>query len=329
MDGIFNIYKPAGMTSHDAVARVRKITGIRKAGHTGTLDPMATGVLPVCVGKATRITEYLDCDLKTYRCVMKLGTEYDTQDVWGKPEARADESSLRDLTEEKVYNSLESFKGRIFQKPPMYSAVRVDGRRLYQYARAGQTVDVKPREVEIRELKCGRVDLSDRYEVEFTVTCTKGTYIRALCHDAGLALGVYGAVGQLERLSTGIFRAEDSVTLDELSEMSETGRAKIIVPSWKPLEKLGRAETDAATAVRFANGAEIPHGAVRVTERPRLSDIPDFLEAGEKYSEFYTLFCGEVFLGICRESGTGYKPEKVFADSADLLRRGFAIRGNE
>ena len=150
-EGIINLLKPAGMTSHDAVYFLRRLTGEKRIGHTGTLDPMAVGVLPLCIGNATRIIEYLDADRKSYRCEMLLGIETDTQDIWG--EVLCDRrKSAGNLTAEKLKEVLETFQGDIFQIPPRYSSVRINGRHLYEYARKGEEVEIKPRPVQIYNL---------------------------------------------------------------------------------------------------------------------------------------------------------------------------------
>ena len=141
-DGIININKPAGMTSHDVIGDLRRLLGMKKIGHTGTLDPMATGVLPICLGKATRVAEYMDMDFKTYRCTMTLGVITDTQDIWGEVLEMRDTSGI---TEAEVRKAFKPFHGEILQMPPMYSAVRIDGRRLYDYARSGETAIVADR----------------------------------------------------------------------------------------------------------------------------------------------------------------------------------------
>ena len=181
-NGILNIYKPAGMTSHDVVNIVRRVMGIRRVGHTGTLDPMATGVLPVCVGAAARITEYLDMDFKTYRCTLQLGKTTDTQDIWGQI---IEERPAEQVTEEAVRKAFAHFSGLIDQKPPMYSAVRVNGRRLYEYAREGKEIEVKTRKVFIRRLEILSFD-KEAETVSFEVECSKGTYIRTICQDVGI-----------------------------------------------------------------------------------------------------------------------------------------------
>ena len=168
-EGILNINKPQNMTSHDVVSVARRTLGMKKIGHTGTLDPMATGVLPVCVGKSTRIMEYLDMDLKTYRCTMELGLQTDTQDIWGEVLERKPVT----CTQEQVKEVFSSFRGVIDQKPPMYSALKVEGKRLYEYAREGKTVDVKTRKIYIHALELEEIFPDGEKTVTFTVQCSK------------------------------------------------------------------------------------------------------------------------------------------------------------
>ena len=187
-DGILILNKPQDWTSHDCVAVCRRVTGVKKVGHGGTLDPMAEGLLPVFIGKATKIMEYLDLDYKTYRCTAKLGITTDTQDVWGEV---LEEKSPAGVTESEIMEKLQAFRGRITQLPPKYSAVRINGKRLYEYARDGEEVEIRPRDVEIKELAVTDIDM-DEHTVTFDVTCSKGTYIRTICSDLGDALGSTG-----------------------------------------------------------------------------------------------------------------------------------------
>lgn len=211
MKGVVIVDKPAGITSHDAVDRVRKLLGERKAGHTGTLDPMATGVLPVCVGEATKIASFLTGDDKVYEATMRLGVRTDTLDMTGKvleeQEPRATEADVKAV--------LAAFAGTITQVPPQYSAVKVRGKALYKWARKGIRVEAPAREVEIREILLQGIELP---RVRFTVTCSKGTYVRTLCADMGDRLGCGAALEQLRRTRSGIFRLQDAVRLDGESD---------------------------------------------------------------------------------------------------------------
>ena len=209
MTGIVIVDKPAGWTSQDVTARLRRVFGTRRIGHGGTLDPMATGVLPVFVGRATRGVEFFEHADKTYEAVLRLGTVTDTQDSTGtvleKRPVTVTEAEFRDI--------LPKFTGKIAQIPPMYSAIKVDGKKLYELARAGKEIERKPREITIFSL-----DL-----LEFTgetakirVHCSKGTYIRTLCHDIGAALGCGGCMEALRRTAAGEYTLADSVELDTL-----------------------------------------------------------------------------------------------------------------
>ncbi len=186
MDRIINILKPPNMTSHDVVGRLRRLTRIKRIGHTGTLDPMAAGVLPVCIGKATKIIEYFEQDAKTYRCEMTLGASTDTEDAWGT----VLESSDYVPTEEELRATLLSFVGEIDQIPPMYSALKINGKKLYELAREGKIVEREARRRTIHEIIIIRMDLENKTVLD--VKCSKGTYVRTLCHDVGLKLGCYG-----------------------------------------------------------------------------------------------------------------------------------------
>jgi tRNA pseudouridine55 synthase len=207
MNGVIIVDKPAGITSHDVVDRVRKLLGVKKAGHAGTLDPMATGVLAVCVGEATKIASFLTGDDKVYEATMRLGVRTDTQDMTGRVLA---EQETR-VTDENVKAALAAFVGIINQVPPQYSAVKVRGKALYKWARKGVNVEAAARQVNIREIHVRDIALP---LVSFTVTCSKGTYVRTLCADAGDRLGCGAALERLRRTASGIFRAENAVSLE-------------------------------------------------------------------------------------------------------------------
>lgn len=216
--GVINIYKEEGFTSHDVVAKLRGILRQKKIGHTGTLDPAAVGVLPVCLGKGTRLCDMLTDKRKTYRAVMLLGTETDTQDTTGTVLDRKDTSSL---TEEKVRAAAEAFVGPYQQVPPMYSALKVGGKRLYELARQGKEVERPSRPVEIYELTVEQVELP---RVTMTVCCSKGTYIRTLCHDIGQSLGCGGCMEHLVRTRVDRFEISESLRLSEVEQLAAEGR---------------------------------------------------------------------------------------------------------
>ncbi|MBQ1407973.1 MAG: tRNA pseudouridine(55) synthase TruB [Eubacterium sp.] len=314
--GILNIYKERGMTSHDVVSRLRRLIGIRRIGHTGTLDPMAEGVLPVCIGRAARIIEYLDLDIKTYKAVMLLGRAYDTQDVTGQVIREADEASVSAITKQNVDCAMEGFKGLIEQYPPMYSAVRVDGRRLYDYARAGETVNVKPRRVYITGLEVTDCDLGKGYEssVSFTVSCTKGTYIRAIANDAGEKLGTGAALSALERTASGMFRAEDAVKISELEAMTPEEIEELIISPDAPLGKYGKVILSGRDPVRFRDGILIEMSRAEMVKEPDYTDSGFYLPIPERLRDIYLAYSDEGnFIGIAKKTDENLlRPEKVF-----------------
>lgn len=228
-NGIINVYKEKGYTSFDVVARMRGICGQKKIGHTGTLDPDAEGVLPVCLGKATKVCDMLTDSDKVYRAVMQLGVETDTQDMTGTILKEADTSGL---AEQYVMGAVMQFEGEIFQVPPMYSALKVNGKKLCDLARAGVTVERKARPVTIYKIFVENIELP---YVTMTVSCSKGTYIRTLCHDIGAKLGCGAAMKSLVRLQAAGYRIEDAYKLDALQEFSESGTLKDAVT---PIERV-------------------------------------------------------------------------------------------
>jgi len=209
-DFIININKPAGWTSFDVVAKLRGVLKIRKLGHTGTLDPDATGVLPVCAGKATKLVDYLTDGTKEYVAVMKLGVTTDTQDGSGKV---IEVCAADGVTEEDVRRAALGFVGEIEQIPPMYSAVKVNGKKLYELARKGVEVERKPRRVTIHSIA---VEGFGGDEVTMRIECSKGTYIRTLCADMGEVLGCGAHMKSLVRTRSGAFKIEDAVTINEV-----------------------------------------------------------------------------------------------------------------
>ena len=215
--GIINVYKEKGFTSHDVVAKLRGIVGQKKIGHTGTLDPDATGVLPVCLGKATKLCDLLTDKDKTYEAVMLLGMTTDTQDITGRI---LEEKSTETLTADKVREVIESFIGDYDQIPPMYSALKVNGKKLYELAREGKVVERKARPVKILDIRIIEMDLP---RVRMEVSCSKGTYIRTLCHDIGEQLGCGGCMESLIRTRVSAFQIEDAKTLEEIGALKQEG----------------------------------------------------------------------------------------------------------
>lgn len=223
--GVININKEKGYTSHDVVAKLRGIVGQKKIGHTGTLDPDATGVLPVCLGKATKLCDMLTDKSKTYETIMLLGKTTDTQDISGSV---LSESSVENIDEDAVKKCIGEFVGDYLQVPPMYSALKVNGKKLYELARQGIEVERKARPVVIHEIKILEIALP---RVRMEVSCSKGTYIRTLCHDIGLKLGCGACMEELIRTKVSCFEISDSLTLGQVQELKEAGKIEeILVP---------------------------------------------------------------------------------------------------
>ena len=215
MNGIIIINKPKGCTSHDIVYKVKKLTG-EKVGHTGTLDPNATGVLPLLIGKGTLVSKYLINHDKTYQVVLKLGEKTDTADIEGNIIETKEIDELL-LEEENVINILNSFKGNQEQIPPMYSAIKIDGKKLYEYARNGKKVKVSPRKITIYNIKLIEIN-KVKFEILFEVSCSKGTYIRSLCEDIAEKFNTVGYMKDLKRIQVGNFYIENAVKIEDLEK---------------------------------------------------------------------------------------------------------------
>ena len=223
--GVILLNKPAGFTSHDCVNKMRRLFNTKKVGHTGTLDPMATGVLPILIGRAAKAAEYLTADSKVYRAGLQLGVTTDTEDTTGAVLTESHDIPTRDT----VYKACANFVGEIMQTPPMYSALKIGGKKLVDLAREGITVEREARPITVHSLfaKAGETDRDYVLEVH----CSKGTYIRTLCADIGAALGCGGAMSSLERLASGNFGIDDCVTLDALEAMSDEERISLLRPT--------------------------------------------------------------------------------------------------
>ena len=240
MFGFINVNKPKGITSHDVVAILRRILKIKQIGHTGTLDPFAEGVLPICIGKATRLIEFLE-DEKAYIGTVQFGKSTDTYDVDGK----IINTSEKQITFEDLENALKDFRGEIEQTPPIYSAIKINGKKLYEYAREGKDVEIKPRKVCIQKLEILSFD-EIKQQAELYIECSKGTYIRSIANDLGLALQAYGYLTKLVRVKAGKFTLRESIELNKLNSKEEC-MAHLISPLEKlnyPKYELTRAEFD-------------------------------------------------------------------------------------
>ena len=246
--GFLNVYKPTGITSHDVIAILRRITKIKQIGHTGTLDPFAEGVLPVCIGKATRLIEYLDDD-KEYLAQINLGRSTDTYDLDGKTTVEYEKRvTLAEVTE-----GLKKFEGEISQTPPIYSALKVNGKKLYDYARSGQEVEIQSRKITIEKIELKSFDEQNQI-ANVLIKCSKGTYIRSIAHDLGQNLGVGGYLSKLVRTQAGKFALTQAVMLDEFKTL-EIVKEQLI----NPLNMIDLAQIvlDDSEYLRILNGQAI------------------------------------------------------------------------
>ena len=290
INGILNVYKEAGFTSHDVVAKLRGICRQKKIGHTGTLDPEAVGVLPVCLGSGTKLCDMLTDKSKEYEAVLLLGQVTDTQDVTGTV---LEEHEVT-VDEEQAVEAIRSFVGAYEQIPPMYSALKVNGKRLYELARAGKEVERKGRPVEIHSIEILSVSLP---EITFRVACSKGTYIRTLCHDIGQKLGCGGTMKSLKRTRVGIFTIDGALKLSRLEELAAQGRLEEnVIPVEAMFTELPALTVKDAFARLIENGnafypgqaeenVRTPDGGqVRVYDRKgRFYGIYAFSEEKERY----------------------------------------------
>lgn len=250
LNGIIIINKEQGFTSHDVVSRVRRILSTRKVGHTGTLDPEATGVLPICVGRGTKVSDMLTFSDKEYIARVKLGVITDTQDIWG---TILEQREITDFSKEKLLDAIDRFTGEISQIPPMYSAIKINGQKMCDLAREGIEVERKPRGVVIY-----KTELLDMWEdgFEIRVSCSKGTYIRTLCHDIGQYLGCGACMTSLVRTKSSIFNIEEAITLAELEEKVDSGRlGEVLRPVDSVFFHLPRFDADEEITKRLGNGA--------------------------------------------------------------------------
>lgn len=307
MDGIININKPKDMTSFDVVAIVRRACGTKRVGHLGTLDPMAEGVLPVTIGRAGRVMDYLDTDIKVYRGSARLGLETDTLDIWGNTVKICEDFSIdRKMLEKAV----EAFRGVIDQVPPMYSALKVDGKKLYEYAREGKTIDVKSRKAYIE-----KVDIIsfNGCEFEFEIACSKGTYIRSICADIGRVLGCGAAMSSLTRIKSGCFDIADAIDIEKIRNMSPEEIEELLTHVDKPLGHFGMAKLDDWEKHLFINGVELRNEQWTLEQKPRFSEEKFSLPIREEFARLYRVYgkAGE-FLGTAKENNGLIKADKVF-----------------
>lgn len=297
MNGFINVNKAPGMTSFEVIKKLRKIWPKNKMGHLGTLDPNAVGVLPVAVGFATRLIEYVSETGKVYRATMTLGGVSDTQDAWGNITYK----SVIDFKSSDLNALLEKYTGNIMQTPPMYSAVHHNGIRLYELARQGITVDRVAREVEIQYIKVLNIDEDGegRPVIALEVACSKGTYIRTLCHDLGQGLGTGAYLSELQRIRVGVFTLYDAYTLEDIQQYTDNP-AEILLPMDYPLQHLPLYTVDVVNWERVLNGN-------------RIAVHKDTLEGWVRIYDPYKQLTAMARC-ICEHDGTWLYPVKVFRD---------------
>ncbi|WP_163971262.1 tRNA pseudouridine(55) synthase TruB [Oceanobacillus halotolerans] len=255
MDGILPLWKPKGMTSHDCVVKIRKLFGTKKVGHTGTLDPEVEGVLPICIGAATKIVPFLTDTKKTYIAELELGSATDTEDAQG--EIIKQKSVANMPSKQIIENMLQSFKGKQIQIPPMYSAVKVNGKKLYEYARANETVERPTREITIYTLDY--LDHDPKHKrIKFKVVCSKGTYIRTLCVDIGKALGYPAHMSDLTRTATGSITSNEACSFDVIEKKVQQDQAmSLLLPLTEGLSHLDRVDVDSSTKEKVLHGQKL------------------------------------------------------------------------
>jgi tRNA pseudouridine55 synthase len=274
MEGLLVIDKPEGITSFDVVAQVRRLLRLKKAGHTGTLDPMATGVLPVCLEASTRLAPFIVEGDKVYEATVRLGQATDTQDRTGKVVA---EAMVPPLTADQIETALGRLRGEIDQAPPMYSAVRVAGKRLYELAREGKEIERATRRVTVHSLVLEGLELP---ELRLTVRCSKGTYVRTLAHDLGEMLACHAHLSALRRTETGGFTLAQAVTLEELRQLGpEEVLRRVLSPS-QALAVLPAVQVPAALVPKVARGQELPIADLQAQPGPDATRVRLLSEAG-------------------------------------------------
>lgn len=267
MNGILPLWKPKGMTSHDCVMKIRKILGTRKVGHTGTLDPEVEGVLVICVGQATKVVPFLTAMNKTYIAECSLGKATETEDAHG--EIVEEETITRPPSSQDIEDVLKLFKGEISQTPPMYSAVRVNGKRLYEYARANEYVERPSRQVTIFELALLKNKAKDNHKFNIKAVCSAGTYMRTLCVDIGKELGYPAHMSDLIRVEACSFTKEDTITFKELEEAKHLNNAHdVLLPIARGLEHFDVLDVDGDTATKVLHGQKLAIPEINLTTNP-------------------------------------------------------------
>lgn len=301
INGIINVYKEKGFTSHDVVAKLRGILKQKKIGHTGTLDPDAEGVLPVCLGKATKLCDMLTEKDKTYQTIMLLGVETDTQDTTGIVKAK----KKIDVDAKEVARVIMSYIGGYQQIPPMYSALKVNGKKLYELAREGKEVERKPRNVYIHNIEVVQIELP---YITMKVSCSKGTYIRTLCHDIGQQLGCGGCMDQLLRTNVGRFQIQEARTLSEIEKLvKEEDLVSILVPIDKMFKDYPAFIVDKMYYKILYNGNSLKVAMFSEKKEKKQMDLPEHIRVYDQEQKFIGVY-------QWKKEKQHYKPVKIFME---------------
>jgi len=337
-NGIINIYKEKGYTSFDVVAKLRGILKIKKIGHTGTLDPDAEGVLPVCVGKATKLCDVITDKNKTYEAWFKLGFETDTQDISGNVINRS-ETEKSSPTDDEITDAIKSFKGEYDQVPPMYSALKINGKRLYELAREGKTVERRARRINIIDIEILKIKhIENNFpEINIRVKCSKGTYIRTLCKDIGDKLGTYATMTKLLRTQSGNFTIDNTYTIDKVKDYFENDKngffENVLLPVDYPLEKYPKIMLGKEYEKYIVNGNKIQfEGQYEITDSTDSTDSTESTKSTESMvqddminlhgqiekrkpeeGELFRIYLDNEFKALYKYVGNNvFKPEKMF-----------------
>ena len=301
------VWKPEGWTSHDVVAKVRRLLKMKRIGHAGTLDPMVTGVLPLCLGRATRVVEYVQDRPKAYTATLRLGLATDTEDITGEVIERSDNISV---TPAQIQAALAHFEGTIDQVPPMFSAVKVDGKRLYELARQGKTVERKSRKVTIYQIELISTNLqTDEPEITFSVECSKGTYIRTLCVDIGKALGVPATMAKLIRTMSGGITQKSCLTIEQIEQLAQADQlTNHLIAADDAITHIPEAIVDDKTGERALQGQKVRLHAVNLQQSS--------CESGQLIRLYNR---SQLFLGIFEVDTDNniLKPVKVFSATSN------------
>lgn len=289
MNGIININKPAGITSFDVIRKIKKIAETKKAGHTGTLDPEASGVLPVCIGGATKFADYIMKSDKAYKTTLRLGMSTDTYDKTGRILKTSDVC----VNEDEITAAIKSFKGKIEQVPPMYSALKIKGERLYSLARKGIEIEREAREVTVFDISIQEINIP---YVVFIVKCSKGTYIRSLCNDIGEKLGCGGTMWELERIKSGNFLIENAIALNDLNKENIKN---YLIPVDEALKDYPPFVFDEKYGFLLKNGVSV-------------KDIKAIASAVE--NQLYRVYVNKNFIGLGRLENSGFKMVKQYIE---------------